>query len=69
MMNLSPKAPAPEERKKMAIAFIESASYQGSEFDQSLVKLIQKGMAIFKSPDLFQLTEEGSEEVENGKTW
>jgi hypothetical protein len=66
MMMIRPKAPALQERQKMANAFIESAAYQGGEFDQTLVNLIRKGCVVFITPDLFEITEEGMNEVDNG---
>jgi hypothetical protein len=50
----------------MAIAFIESACYKNDELDRGLVSLIRKGCATFVAPDLFQITELGINEVENG---
>ena len=63
---IRPKAPALHERQKMANAFIESGNYQGGEFDQTLVNLIRKGCVVFITPDLFEITEEGMNEVDNG---
>ena len=56
-------APPVDEREKMVIAFMEGPEYTGNEFDQNLVNIIRKGMAIFIYPDLFQITKEGSDYV------
>lgn len=52
-------APDNETLKKMAIAFVESPVFQNAEIDHELLKAIRRGHAIFKLPDLFQLTQEG----------
>ena len=59
------KTPTKTEAERMAIAFLESECYKDTELDQNLVALIRKGCAVFKAPDLFQITERGMNEVEN----
>jgi len=51
------------EREKMAISWIESPDYKGSEFDKTLVKLIRDGNLVFKFPDQFKITEQGKSVV------
>lgn len=60
------KTPTREEAERMAVSFLESACYKDEETDQVLVSLIRKGCVVFTSPDMFQITELGMKNVENG---
>jgi len=59
------KAPDAEGRNKMAIAFMESACFQGDEMDKGLLRMIRKGMIVFNFPDNFEATQEGLEAYES----
>jgi hypothetical protein len=62
-----PKAPATQsERDKMAIAFIECSDYIDDELGRNMASLIRKGLVVFTSPNLVEISEEGERVVEEG---
>ena len=61
---MTAKTPTFEEAQKMAVAFLESAIYEDTELDKTLVALVRKGCAVFTAPDMFEITERGMDEVE-----
>lgn len=53
------------EREQMAVRWIESAAYgQCPELDETLAEQIRNGHVLFEYPDLFQITKEGVDYLE-----
>lgn len=65
MIIMTAKTPTAAAAKKMAVAFLESASYKDEEMDRSLVNLIRNRCVKFTAPDMFEITERGMNEVES----
>lgn len=54
-----PDAPSEDIRTGMAVAFIESADYDGGEYCRAILTNIKAGLVIFEPPGEVRMTKQG----------